>query len=76
MPKTMDLAGRVFGRLTVVKRVPPPLQPNNNGAYWECRCTCGGTKVVRAANLHLGHTTSCGCVLRGRPRLAKPQGAA
>lgn len=51
-----NLAGKRFGRLTVIKRVRP-LCPTR----WKCRCDCGKVKEVLANNLVQGTTKSCGC---------------
>jgi hypothetical protein len=58
MPKTIDITGRTFGRLTVI---------GNGGRdrwgkrLWHCRCSCGGETLATARNLKIGHTKSCGC---------------
>ena len=59
--KTKPLKGHKFGRLTVVSidRVIP-----QRGSYWLCRCSCGGTRVVRRDALVSGMTRSCGCLHR------------
>lgn len=55
-PKTMDLEGQRFGRLTVVSfaAAEPP--------RWDCVCDCGATTVVRGTYLRCGDTKSCGCL--------------
>lgn len=62
---TIDLVGKVFGRLTVLERV--------DGKNWKCRCSCGTEKIVHRSNLY-GTTRSCGCfkaeVNRRRARYA------
>lgn len=59
MAKYNDLTGKQFGRLTAVERLPPH---GKNSAYmWACKCECGGTAIVRGADLVNGHTMSCGC---------------
>lgn len=55
---TADLTGKQFGRLTVIKRVPP----ENGRTCWECRCECGNTVNVRSDCLTSGATQSCGCL--------------
>ena len=56
-PRLIDLAGKVFGRLTVLSRAP-----NLSGAtMWQCRCACGRLKTVRSGSLRNGDTTNCGC---------------
>lgn len=56
----IDLIGRTFGRLTVVKRVGT--SPNDRKALWRCRCKCGKYTTVRSIDLISGNTKSCGCL--------------
>lgn len=67
MRPTLDLTGRKFDRLTV-------LRPDVTKGYWIVRCSCGGEKAVRGASLTSGNTRSCGCKVRnnpGRPKRPK-----
>ena len=57
MAELIDLTGKRFGRLLVIKRVPC----HKGIAKWECICDCGNTTVVFGNNLRRGYTTSCGC---------------
>jgi hypothetical protein len=58
MPKALDIQGRRYGRLVVLRRA---VVPNSRNAMWECQCDCGGNTVAAAANL--GKTKmSCGCL--------------
>lgn len=57
---TSDLKGRVFGRLTVLYRVPSTARD----AVWLCRCECGAQVPVRSNKLRTGNTQSCGCYRR------------
>jgi hypothetical protein len=53
-----DLTGKVFGKLTVLRRAP------NAGrrTRWWCQCACGAPKKqVGADYLVDGRTLSCGC---------------
>lgn len=60
MPKLIDLTGKTFGRLTVIKRHPQ--NTKNNHPRWICRCACGNDNIiVQGSHLRSGHTTSCGC---------------
>ena len=59
-PPMEDLAGEVFGRLTVLEQAAW----KNGTSYWRCRCECGQETVVRYAYLVSGHTRSCGCLQR------------
>lgn len=58
MAEFIDLTGKQFGYLTVVKRAPN----HGNYAMWECACKCGNTTIVRTSSLKNGHTKSCGCL--------------
>ena len=50
-----DVIGKVFGRLTVVRR-------EDKGPKWICLCSCGKTtKPIRNLDLKLGKVKSCGC---------------
>lgn len=53
---TKDLAGRQFGRWTVLERIP-----GSGAARWLCRCQCGTRRGVAAKNLISGASTGCGC---------------
>lgn len=58
----VDLQGKRFGRLLVVKKGAG--RKTSGGAYkatWICQCDCGNTVEVDAQKLKQGHTTSCGC---------------
>lgn len=58
MGKHIDLTGRTYGRLTVLKRAP------NKGPYvmWECQCSCGKRTVTSTGSLNSGLCRSCGCL--------------
>lgn len=55
------IAGRVFGRLTVVglSTVQRP-----KAQWWRCQCSCGKTVNVPSSRLIFGTTKSCGCFKR------------
>lgn len=55
--KKIDITGRKYGRLTVLRENGKC----NNGILWLCRCECGNEVNVLAYNLKNGHTKSCGC---------------
>lgn len=63
----IDLIGRVFGRLTVVRRHGTGAKPSR----WECVCECGSFRIVAGDKLREGRTKSCGCYSRDRARAAK-----
>ena len=61
MGKFIDLTGKRFGRLQVIKL---DHKEERNGQYrimWLCQCDCGNKKLVNGAYLRNGKTTSCGC---------------
>jgi hypothetical protein len=54
-----DLTGQVFGYLRVIDMA----FRRGNRFFWECRCRCGGVKILGGKNLKSGATTHCGCVI-------------
>ncbi len=69
MMQAVNLLGRRFGRLTVLKR-----KGSRGGhALWRCACTCGAVVDVMSHHLLTGGTRSCGCLVKDincRPELA------
>lgn len=62
MPKKIDLTGKFFGKLQVIKQVENIKTPNGRSHIaWECLCECGETAIVRGDTLRKGNTISCGC---------------
>jgi len=57
-----DLTGKVFGKLTVIKRVS---EIGAKHIKWECKCECGNTSYPSSGNLLKGTTRSCGCGTSG-----------
>jgi hypothetical protein len=57
-----DMAGRVFGRLTVLNFS----HVAKKRSYWRCVCGCvaGTVRIVRTDHLKSGNTKSCGCLQR------------
>lgn len=65
MGKFIDLTGKRFGRLIVIKRV----ENNFFGVlYWLCKCDCGNFKIIRGNNLKSGKTQSCGCLQKEKAK--------
>lgn len=59
--KFIDLTGKVFGRLEVVRR------ESAEGArhvLWQCLCQCGNYTIVSTENLRNQSVISCGCYKR------------
>lgn len=61
MPKKLDLTGKKYGKLTVIKPVPG----NSRYLTWECRCDCGNTITATSRDLRFRNKTSCGCAKHG-----------
>jgi 5-methylcytosine-specific restriction endonuclease McrA len=57
-PALLDLAGRRFGRLLVVKRAG---SDRWGRATWLCQCDCGSVKIAFSRHLVQGAVVSCGC---------------
>lgn len=58
MPKTNNLIGQKFNKLTVISRAE-----NKNGRVrWKCMCDCGTTCEAYGYSLKSGNTKSCGCL--------------
>lgn len=62
MSQFVDLSGKRFGMLTVIKRANDRIQPSGQRkTMWECKCDCGRTVCVIGSNLKRGISSSCGC---------------
>ena len=68
MPPLIDLTGKYFGRLKVIKRAEK--NTSGNKPQWECECSCGSNKIIIVSGSHLrnGHTQSCGCLQKEKAR--------
>lgn len=60
--KPIDISGKKFGRLTVLKY--DETSRGKGHAKWICSCSCGTKVSVRASHLKTGGVTSCGCYSR------------
>ncbi|MEI6296219.1 MAG: hypothetical protein WCO84_01055 [bacterium] len=63
----IDLTGKKFERLTVIRRV----ENKNNKIMWLCNCVCGKTKIINSHDLRSEHTRSCGCIHSESIRMLK-----
>jgi len=59
MSRFIDLTGKRFGRLKVIKYVGKNKWRNSK---WLCRCICGVNTIVTGSDLKNGRTKSCGCL--------------
>ena len=57
----VDLAGKTFGKLSVLEFIGRP--PNHGDSLWRCICACGKESLVRGYNLKAGYSRSCGCAI-------------
>lgn len=57
MTALIDMTGKTFGRLTVLRRV----ENFGKEVRWQCRCECGTETAAAGSHLRSGHTSSCGC---------------
>jgi hypothetical protein len=57
MSALVDLTGKQFGKVIVLKRA----ESRSKNSAWLCRCSCGKEFVTYAPNLKSGSTRTCGC---------------
>ena len=64
MSTKIDLVGRRYGKLLILKEVStPPGKP----LKWKCKCDCGKITISIGNNIKVGKTKSCGCMVH-KPR--------
>lgn len=59
MPKLIDLSGRRFGRIVVLREDG---RDKHNKPLWMCLCDCGKERTVLGNSLSRNKTKSCGCL--------------
>lgn len=65
----MDLKGRRFGRLLVLKRSKDSITDSGYiSPRWKCVCDCGNKKIIRQQKLLQGTTQSCGCIRKEKSK--------
>jgi hypothetical protein len=69
--KAIDLIGKRFGMLQVLKRNGS--EKSRGNALWLCQCDCGLLTTTRSSFLRNGVTKSCGCFRN--TRLIDPEAA-
>lgn len=62
MGKLVDLTGREFTRLRVIRRAEN--KPGSRQVLWQCECSCGNTAIVSSSDLVGEKVKSCGCLRR------------
>ena len=62
MGRFIDLTGKVFGKLTVLK-LDSERSEYQRCKYWLCKCSCGNEELIstNSASLNNGEKHSCGC---------------
>lgn len=58
----IDLTGKRFGRLTVVRATSK--RSSQGDIFWECICDCGNIDIVNGKSLRCSGQKSCGCLQR------------
>lgn len=59
MPKTIEMIGKKFNKLLVLR--DSGLRGARNRIKYVCLCDCGNESIVFGDPLRSGHTKSCGC---------------
>lgn len=60
MSHLIDITGKRFGKLIVLKKMPS--LPTNTNTRWLCKCDCGNLTEIAGCHLKGGKIVSCGCV--------------
>ena len=60
MPKIVDLTGKRFGKLVVIRKLS---SRRDGSVMWECQCDCGNKHEANTRHLNRAKNTvrSCGC---------------
>lgn len=58
MSARLNIVGKKFGKLTVVKLA----YVKDKASFWDCICDCGKQKVVKGSELTANRVKSCGCL--------------
>jgi len=59
---TLEVIGKKFGRLLVLKFLGR--RKNDYHNYLLCKCECGTKKAIRVSNVLSNYTRSCGCLIK------------
>lgn len=70
MARFIDLTGKKFGKLTIVRRAES--EAAGKPRKWVCRCDCGNEIQCEGGNLKSGNTQSCGCLRVEKASKVKP----
>lgn len=67
--RKLDLTGKVFGKLIVVKYV----YSKKGNTFWLCKCDCGEYTISKGVDLNRNRIKSCGCSHGEKHRLSDIQ---
>lgn len=62
--RSIDLKGKTFSKLEVLREVGSRYYGSNSKTIWLCKCKCGNEIEVPTSALTTGNTRSCGCLLK------------
>ncbi|MGL5714545.1 MAG: hypothetical protein ACRCX2_16110 [Paraclostridium sp.] len=69
----LELRGKKFGKLTIVKYIPDAIKSGVTSkgksrtiGGFKCKCDCGTTKIIRTQSILNGTSLSCGCLKRSK----------
>jgi hypothetical protein len=57
----IDIAGKKFNSLFVLRRAMPFEAPNRNEAYWVCLCDCGQITIDTGSHVRHDYKKTCSC---------------
>lgn len=60
MSDVIDIVGRRFGRLVVIRKTN--IRSQSRHIKWSCICDCGNEISIISSSLKSGNTQSCGCL--------------
>lgn len=64
MRRKIEMIGRIFGKLTVIRPARPNKKHTRIRLQWLCKCECGTTCTISGENLRRENTQSCGCIAK------------
>lgn len=57
-----EVVGLKFNKLIIVSFIEHRGIARSRAAYYECKCECGNSKVIRITDITTGRIKSCGCI--------------
>jgi hypothetical protein len=59
---SVDLTGKIFGRLTCIRFIKKRDNQNTSRRFWICKCICGKEVEILISSLKSKNSQSCGCL--------------